>query len=482
MSDVKIVDHREEKCKPFAGVVTLNTGERIMYFGGWWYVDVGDGSVQKCYLMITDKEIDGKRYIFDDRGGEVLQSLGIRITKFPEVKPEPRWHPKYLQMYLDGREMNYAPEDVYDILVDKFNEYIDYGNEWGAPMLLALETIKTYLMPIFNTTGYIVFTGMRKTGKSKNLDVLEQVVFNPYRVTEPSASSIFRGVSDYQSTFLIDESDLDLPDRAPTIRTILLAGYRRGPMIPRVEKMKGEKLSPVLYDPFGPKIMVAPYGIATQGREAMVLDRSIIITMQKSSDPNKTRKIVKPSDPVWAEIRAHLYVFALKHWEEIEKIYLECGDELGFDSRNDEIWRPLYAVAKFFGVDQELKRYAIEKIEMSMVEESESPEIKLMRFLLGLVKGMIPGESISLMDEANGMSGAYVSPSELERMMTNYYGKEKWITSQNIGRLMTSVLGLSVRPWKVIKSGRPYYFLEEKKLSQIAKRYGIDPDDPLNLK
>ncbi|MEM2365655.1 MAG: hypothetical protein QXL06_01800 [Nitrososphaerota archaeon] len=482
--DITFVEVRENICRPFSGIATLNNGKRIFYFGGWWRIQTHEG-VGRYYIMITDKEIDGKKYIFDNECGKILEELGIKIAKFPEFKPTPRWPSRYVKMYLNDIDMNFPVEDVYDVLQSKFSEYIDYGPEWGAPMLLALETIKSYLMPIFMTTGYIIFTGMRQTGKSKNLDLMEQVVFNPYRATEPSASAIFRGISDYQSTFLVDESDLDIPEKAPTIRTILLTGYKRGPMIPRIEKIRGEKLVPTYYDPFGPKIIVAPFGIATQGREAMLSDRSILINMHKTSDIEKTRKIINPNDPLWEEIRSHLYVFALKYWEKIEQYYLECGPELGFDSRNDEIWRPLYAVAKFFGVEKDLREYALEKIEMHMVEESESPEIKMLRFLVAAVKGDIRAfetfleEKVQLGNEY--LSGYYVKASDLESKLTEYYGKEKWITAQNIGRILTNVFGLSSGIWKKIRMGRPYYFLELKKLSSLAKRYGIDPERPLEL-
>jgi hypothetical protein len=273
----EILDESPFRWKKLFADVTEIDRQPHMYYGGWYWIRQPDGNYGCNYVMVLD---DGRCFIGVE---DIMGRAGVSFRRLPEVKPEPRWHAPFVKDFVRGGSSNPDEDNVYDLCLNAFRSYIDY-EEPGAAMLMALYTIQTYLMPIFDTTAYILITGPKRSGKSKNFDVAEQLVFNPVRAVNMSVSSIFRIIEDWQATLLIDESDLDLPEKAAGIRTILLSGYKRGLFVLRTEKTTKDRHFVERYDVFGPKMIVAPQGVAETMREQMLLDRCIPITMQRTTD------------------------------------------------------------------------------------------------------------------------------------------------------------------------------------------------------
>jgi hypothetical protein len=65
--------------------------------------------------------------------------------------------------------------------------------------------------------------------------------------------------------------------------------------------------------------------------------------------------------------------------------------------------------------------------------------------------------------------------------LEQHYGKESWINPRSIGRILTSVFALNRKPLKIVRSGKPYYFLEKRKLERLAGKYGINFENPLEV-
>jgi len=472
----EILDESPFRWKKLFADVTEIDRQPHMYYGGWYWIRQPDGNYGCNYVMVLD---DGRCFIGVE---DIMGRAGVSFRRLPEVKPEPRWHAPFVKDFVRGDSSNPDEDNVYDLCLNAFRSYIDY-EEPGAAMLMALYTIQTYLMPIFDTTAYILITGPKRSGKSKNFDVAEQLVFNPVRAVNMSVSSIFRIIEDWQATLLIDESDLDLPEKAAGIRTILLSGYKRGLFVLRTEKTTKDRHFVERYDVFGPKMIVAPQGVAETMREQMLLDRCIPITMQRTTDELLTKRSVRPSDPFWADIRHHLYCFALKHWREVADNLLEMPDKLPLMSREYEKWSPLFAVAEYFGLFDELFSFCREKVsEVFLEEESESSEVKLLRFLIHLFRSAeAGGEALVKESVMDGLEGYYVSSSELVMRLEQHYGKESWINPRSIGRILTSVFALNRKPLKIVRSGKPYYFLEKRKLERLAEKYGINFENPLEV-
>ena len=449
---------------PFVDIAEV-AGTRRLYYGQWLWFDFSPagGKIARSYAAIFD---DGAMVV--ETGAGELEEVGIRLRRVPAEKPESRWPTWAIKKFLDGEPPNPDEMDVYDLCKRAYENYIDYGDEWGASMLMSLYTIQSYLTPIFSTLGYIGISGPKRSGKSKNLDVAEQVCFNPVKAVNLTAASLFRIVDGYRATVLIDESDFKSPERHRDILIMLRAGYRRGEYVVRqakVQKKGEEKFKEELFDVFGPKILVVPEGI-----EEMLRDRCIMINMQRTANPSITRRYVDPRDPIWEDIRAHLYYFGLKHWREVEQEYMRL-DPGEISGREYEKWAPLLALAKVFGVYDDLYKYALEKIhETYLDEEAEAPAIKLLRICLHIYNQ----EKDEYTDQKPVLSASQIAEKAEELL-----GREKWIKPGTIGNLMTNVFGFNRRPWKRVKHGTAVYVLDPKKLKALAKRYNVDPDNPL---
>ena len=449
----------------FVDLAEVN-GDRRLYFGQWMWVDFSSvgGDVQRVYVAVFDD-----RNVVIETGEGELQQVGIRLRRVPAEKPEPRWPPWAVKKYLNGEPTNPDELDVYDLCKRAFETYIDYGDELGAPMLNSLYTIQTYLTPLWNSVGYIGITGPKRTGKSKNLDVFEMICFNPIKTINLTGPSLFRTVDNYRATVLIDESDFRSPERHRDLLIMLRAGYRRGERVVRQTKVqrKGEeKFKEEYFDVFGPKILVIPEGI-----EEMLRDRCIMFNMQRTTNAAITKRWVDQKDPIWEDIRAHLYYFALKHWREVEQEYLklDLGEEIS--GREYEKWAPLFAVAKIFNVYDELYKYATQKIhETYLDEESEAPAIKLLRIILHIYHS----EKNQFTDEKPMLSAA-----EIAQRAEDLIGKERWIKPGTIGNIMTNVFGFNRKPWKTVKHASAVYTLDYEKLRKLARRYNVDPENPL---
>jgi hypothetical protein len=100
---------------------------------------------------------------------------------------------------------------------------------------LALWAAHCHAVEAFSVTPYVVITApTTESAKTLTLEVLAQLVPNPWLVVQPSDAVMFRKVQS-SVTVLIDEGDTIFGGRGrPTLRAILDAGNRRGAVVPRV--------------------------------------------------------------------------------------------------------------------------------------------------------------------------------------------------------------------------------------------------------
>ncbi len=117
----------------------------------------------------------------------------------------------------------------------------------------SLWVFHTYLIDAAETTPYLEVTSPEKrSGKSRLLDVLQELVWNPWRAVLPSEAVTYRKIADGATTLLLDEVDAIFGPKAKEhegLRAMLNAGYRpprlRGAAM-RASVHEGEELLDVL--------------------------------------------------------------------------------------------------------------------------------------------------------------------------------------------------------------------------------------------
>jgi hypothetical protein len=102
---------------------------------------------------------------------------------------------------------------------------------------IALWIAHTYVIADFDVSPYLAITSAeRQCGKTLLLDLLELLVFRPWRAVLPSDAVVYRKIDKERPTLLLDEADAIFSrgaDRYEGLRALLNAGNRRGTKVPR---------------------------------------------------------------------------------------------------------------------------------------------------------------------------------------------------------------------------------------------------------
>jgi Protein of unknown function (DUF3631)/Bifunctional DNA primase/polymerase, N-terminal/Primase C terminal 1 (PriCT-1) len=232
-----------------------------------------------------------------------------------------------------------------DAVVAHLSRFVHFGAAahaeavalWVAHTHVPLERLEQ--SPILAVTSAV-----KQSGKTKLLDVLEFLVRDPWRITRPSESVLFRKIDRDHPTVLLDEVDTIFNDKSGTtegIRSVFNSGNRRGSKVPR-NVPQGKTFALVEFDVFCPK---ATAGIG--GLPDTILDRAIVIGMQRRSRLEPLERLrERRSRELGTPLRDALSF----HVSEIEDLTLP--DEVlppELDDRAQDGWEPLLAIADVAG-------------------------------------------------------------------------------------------------------------------------------------
>lgn len=215
----------------------------------------------------------------------------------------------------------------------------------GADRVLTAFVAHTYAMDASDVATYLVVTSPApQCGKTRLLEVLELLVWRPWRTTVLSTAVLFRKLDQNQPTLLLDEAEIvrGKGEAADGVRALLHAGYRRGA---QVDRCVGDDFQLRQFGVFGPKIFAVIGDLPST-----LFDRCIVVEMQRKAR-GETVERFRPRHLV-AEARALRR--QLRRWAN------DCGQLLAtvepplpefLNDREQEIWGPLFAVAAVAGAE-----------------------------------------------------------------------------------------------------------------------------------
>ena len=123
----------------------------------------------------------------------------------------------------------------------------------------------------------------KRCGKSRLLEILEQIVARPWYMLRPTEAILFRKIERDRPTLLIDEVDAIFTDKSGNtegLRAVLNGGNRRGAKVPRCV---GERMELVDFSIYAAKVLA---GIGRALPET-VRDRSIPIALVRKQRGEK---------------------------------------------------------------------------------------------------------------------------------------------------------------------------------------------------
>ncbi len=322
---------------------------------------------------------------------EILKQEGLFFKSFPPAGDN-RWSIEFIEKYCIDQFQDEYDELLYNLdvkLNSLLHDYLDYPGEGeGAYSTITYWIIGTYFQHVFNSYPYILFNGLKDTGKSKSMDFTNQLAFNSIKSANMSTSSLFRQIESRKSTVLIDEAErINDGSRMGDFRDIILSGYKKGTKTTRTEEVMVDGVKAYVnktFSLFSPKMIGNINGV-----EDVLQSRCITITMRATKNQTIGNLEIKEEDEHWQEYRNLLYLFMFKKWKNIKEVYdtIENEDHF-FKNREWELWKPILSIAKFFGEDKykDLLKYAKLKVkEVREISVTDTNDHQLIKSLLVLI-------------------------------------------------------------------------------------------------
>jgi hypothetical protein len=239
---------------------------------------------------------------------------------------------------------------------------------------ITLWIIHTYLMDFADTTPYLnIFSSEKRSGKTRLLEVLEQLVNKPWFTGRVTPAVLARKIDKEMPTLLLDETDAAFKsdkDYSQTLRGILNTGYRYDGQY-SVCTGQGANINYKDFSTFGPKALA---GIGSL--PDTITDRSIPIKLRRRTKSEIVEKFrLRETGVETKDIRDCIcrWIHDIDLTGKIPKF------PEGLDDRAEDVWEPLFAIADAAGGDwPEKARNAALELMTGETREDYSLGIRLL--------------------------------------------------------------------------------------------------------
>ncbi len=337
------------------------------------YLQWAHGKREKVTLERTLRCGDGTELLVSPLPGEL------------QVDAPPQWSALGRRAWLVGAEAP-APAELFKWMLERIAFFLDFPAEiaQGVTATLALWTFLTYIYPLWRAVPYLRFGGPLESGKTTAFGVLEQMVFRPIMASSMTGPALFRTVHHRGGTLLLDEAESLRSDNPETIalRSMLLAGYKRGGRASRLEPV-GDIYKMRQFDVYCPKALACIAGVPPA-----LSSRCIQIPMFRASqDSAKPRHRIDDEPHRWQDIRDGLHATVLEHGRSLRSLPQREDVCPALNSRPYELWQPLLSLAGWFqehgalGLLPLMQHHALHCVEATRDDSIPDAEEVLLRFL-----------------------------------------------------------------------------------------------------
>ncbi|MDC5290586.1 DUF3631 domain-containing protein [Acinetobacter baumannii] len=272
--------------------------------------------------------------------------LGIRASRLDELVKQHR--------QTDVRDVIFEEEDLWPEAVE------------GATLLDEIEgLIKKYIVLESHIATaaalWIVFTWCidamkiapiacitapeKRCGKSQFLQLIGRLVKRPQTVVSITTAALFRMISEYTPTLLIDEADTFIKDNEE-LRGILNGGHDRNSSF--VYRTVGDDHKIGRFNVWGAK------AISGIGHLPDTLkDRSILLELRRKKKGEYVERLRHAPDEVFVVLRQKLNRWASDNLDALKQAKPIAVDEL--NDRAQDNWEPLFAIADCVGCGWDMK-------------------------------------------------------------------------------------------------------------------------------
>jgi len=285
-------------------------------------------------------------------------------------------------------------------------DHLDLTNETEYDILSAW-TLASWVPEIWTSIPYLFFHGTKGSGKTRCLEIFEQLSLRGWLVIGVTAPNLFRTIDAFQPTIFLDEAEIYTSKYHGDLIAMLNSGYRRGATVPRLTEpnRKTGKRTMEWFKVFGFKGFAS-----TKILKETLMDRCLIITITKN-----VRDVRRKIDFEKAqELRNKLLMWRFQMLTNPPKLF-----ESELDGRLAELFEPLISVAPE-EFSQKIVDYAKNIKESRKEEEYMGLEATVFNVILRSYEqsdksGQILMQAVT--DEVNRgldwMSKGYIRPEEV---------------------------------------------------------------------
>ena len=283
---------------------------------------------------------DDLRERLDDRGDDDLLTIWLKLDD--EDRAAQRVEP------ISAPTANGA--ELLDAVHDVLTKYVVFPSD-AAAIGVTLWAVATHGLPAWqHATRLIIKSPQKRCGKSRLLDIVKLLCFNPMPSTDMSTAVIYRSIGDDDHktpTLLIDEADAlfgtkTKAEQNEDLRGLLNAGFQRDRTVWRCV---GPNQEPTEFATFAMCALAAIKGLPDT-----IVDRAVVIDLKRRR-PGETVarfRIRRDTKPLLA-LRARLTA-----WVREGERLTQLGDaepEMpeAIEDRAQDAWEPLIAVADAAG-------------------------------------------------------------------------------------------------------------------------------------
>jgi hypothetical protein len=346
-------------------------------------------------------------------------------------------------------------EDVYSFVYDQ----VDFPDERLYDVVTAW-IFMTWIPEAFSTAPYLRFYGTKNVGKTRALEVLQNLCYRGTLSPSVTEAALFRLIQKYHITYLLDETEIYRNEQKQAIQHVLNAGYRRGQHVFRCETADNGEIIIRGFEVFGPKAIAG-----TRMLKDTLESRCIQVVMQRNS-----RKVNFYLDIHAARrLRSRLLMWRFYRLHDLDSLSSEgsegsegnIGPPSGLqrveNSRIVELYAPLIKLAETMEARQNIIDHALESHVQNIEEEASGTEAQILYSVLAC---------------RDRLQSSKFGTSWVADYFNSEFGND-WATS-SVGKVIKS-LGFQSRR---ISGGKAGYIYDSDLVDKLCRQYKVELNPP----
>ncbi|CUR51332.1 Putative phage protein, primase-like [Nitrosotalea devaniterrae] len=335
-----------------------------------------------------------------------------------------RWSHKDLRNWINTDQMA-KPKDLFEKLNSIIRKYLEFDND-STYAVLILWIIGTYFYRLFDAYPYLNFTGSKRAGKTKALELIKFTSFNSIMSPDFTGSSLFRLIELTGATIVLDEVENfgnKKSESAQHIRTLIMQGFLKDQYAYRTNTDK--MMAVESFNLYSPKALGH-----INSFDDVLDDRCINIIMKRTTNKSILNSHPDQNESVFAEIRNLCYRVFLENARLVDDWKNKAEQLMPVYGRERLLWHPLITLAMFFesldmpGLINLISKYAKEShSERQIIDEEQNVANKISNYLISnliidswVITKILYHDLIAKADDY-GINPAYLSPRKFTEIL-----------------------------------------------------------------